>query len=137
MSQWTQGSGSKEGGQRYDEIMAFSSPPHFYIKCPDIRHWAHTVPDKLKGLNAYKVSGGLDMWSRDIHEGLTKVLAKGRPSHIDTRGQCFPKWGPGKGSSRITWGLIKNANSWAHLRPTESETLGPSNLHFDKPSRCF
>lgn len=75
-------------------------------------------------------------WSPDIHEGADTGPIQWEPSQIDTPRQWFPKCGPGKGSIRITWELIKNANSWAPPH-TDSETLGPSNLCFNKPSRGF
>ena len=39
----------------------------------------------------------------------------------------------------ITWELVRDTNSQAHLRPTESETLGvgPRNLSLNKHSRRF
>lgn len=42
-------------------------------------------------------------------------------------------------SITITWKLVRNANSQAHSRPAESETLevGPSSLGFHKATRGF
>lgn len=75
-------------------------------------------------------------WSLDIPDGPDTGPIQRQPSQIATPGELFPKCGPGKGNIRITWELIKNANSWAPPH-TDSETLGPSNLCFNKPSRGF
>ena len=42
-------------------------------------------------------------------------------------------------STSIIWELVRNVNSWAPPRSTESETLGvgPRNLGFHKLSRDF
>jgi len=82
-------------------------------------------------------------WSPDIHEGPDTGPIQRQPSQIDAPGQWFPKCGPGKGSIRITWELIKNANLWSHtvLLSQKLFGLGPamcvltslwviSNAHF-------
>lgn len=53
--------------------------------------------------------------------------------------QCSSKHGPQTSSIGIMWQLIRNANSQAPLRPTESAISEeePSNLYFNKSSRGF
>lgn len=98
-----------------------------------------TIPDKLKGLNAYNVIGGLNILVPDIHEGLTEVPSNGRPSHIDRHSKAVvPQvWAWERELSESPGDSLKMQTRGPHLRPTGSETLGPSNLCFNKPSRCF
>lgn len=46
---------------------------------------------------------------------------------------------PQASSISITWELERNAHSWPHPRPLESEAVwvGPSNKLFNEPSRWF
>lgn len=62
-------------------------------------------------------------------------MSRPKQSRLLARGQWFSKCGPQTSSSSLRE-LVRNADSRAHPRPTESETLGvgPSSLSFRRPS---
>lgn len=117
------------------KCMESSSLQYFHVKYPNIWHLAQSQTSWKNWMHMMSLATWT-YWSPDIHEGADTGPIQWEPSQIDTPRQWFPKCGPGKGSIRITWELIKNANSWAPPH-TDSETLGPSNLCFNKPSRGF
>lgn len=53
--------------------------------------------------------------------GVFTLSPLGDETHLK---QWFPKCGPWTSSRSITWDLVRNINSWAPPRPTQSEILG-------------
>lgn len=96
-----------------------------------------TIPDELKEVNAQNVTGGLDTLVPDIREGRTEALSTAGPLPQTLEGSGSPSVGLGKGVSEPPADSLKMQSHGPHITPTESETLRPSNLCFNKPARCF
>lgn len=138
-----QGNGSSPGSRLCDENTKKAAPPYPIIlekTCVAVLHsslkhwfWILAAHQQLLGSSESCWCQGSAHWLLNLNvSGVKPNRWFPQPPQVSlTWGRVLRGWSP-TSIINVTWGLLRNAHSEPHSRPTASESLG---LYIAQPSR--